>query len=219
MKKCKSCKVEIPNDAKKCSHCQTDQRGWIRRHPIWTTIIVLISFFTLIGMFGSGSNESSNSSNTKPSSVPTKKQIGIKTKQKRTMSTPVPTDPCADSAGTSDWTECEKENNPPAKLNATVQASDQNLSVTNNDNVNWNTCDYTIDQDTDPDDYYELGSLFGTNYSSIPAHQTVYIPWGQITKQNGTRFSYDTTEPNDLTIDCTVGSNIKTSKSAEWSNY
>lgn len=48
-KQCKSCKKEIDAKATKCPYCQTDQRGWFRRHPILTVIIVLI----LLGIFGS----------------------------------------------------------------------------------------------------------------------------------------------------------------------
>jgi len=56
MKKCKSCKAEIPNDAKKCSHCSTDQRNWFVRHKILTGILVLI----VIGIIGSASGGSKN---------------------------------------------------------------------------------------------------------------------------------------------------------------
>jgi hypothetical protein len=50
MKKCKSCHAEIPDKAKKCSHCGTDQRGWFRRHPILTALGVIIVFFIVIGV-------------------------------------------------------------------------------------------------------------------------------------------------------------------------
>ena len=50
MKKCKSCKSEIDAKAAKCPHCQTDQRGWMRRHPILTGILILF----IIGTIGAG---------------------------------------------------------------------------------------------------------------------------------------------------------------------
>ncbi len=53
MKKCKSCQKEIDKKAKKCPHCQTDQRNWFARHPIITIILVLI----VIGMIGSSGNK------------------------------------------------------------------------------------------------------------------------------------------------------------------
>lgn len=49
MKKCRSCQKKIDDKAKKCPYCQTDQRSWFRRHPIWTFIIlcaVLPPFFS-----------------------------------------------------------------------------------------------------------------------------------------------------------------------------
>lgn len=61
-KKCKSCKAEIPNDAKKCSHCGTDQRNWLRRHPVWTGILVLIILGMIVSASGS-KNTSTSSSN------------------------------------------------------------------------------------------------------------------------------------------------------------
>jgi hypothetical protein len=42
MKKCPKCQVEIDGQAKKCPHCHSDIRPWIERHPIWTTILVLL---------------------------------------------------------------------------------------------------------------------------------------------------------------------------------
>lgn len=45
MKKCKSCQMEIDNKAKKCPHCQADQRSWFGKHPIMTVILVLFIVF------------------------------------------------------------------------------------------------------------------------------------------------------------------------------
>jgi putative nucleic acid binding protein len=57
MKKCKSCKTEIDAKASKCPHCQADQRGWFRRHPVWTVILTLI----VIGIIGSAAGGSKTS--------------------------------------------------------------------------------------------------------------------------------------------------------------
>ena len=61
IKKCKACKAEIPNDAKKCSHCSADQRNWAGRHPILTGIFILIVVFIVIGAIGSSSKSGSSS--------------------------------------------------------------------------------------------------------------------------------------------------------------
>jgi hypothetical protein len=53
--KCKSCMKDIDAKAKKCPHCQTDQRGWMKRHPILTGIFGLIIFFIVIGIISSSS--------------------------------------------------------------------------------------------------------------------------------------------------------------------
>jgi len=59
-KKCKSCMKEIDAKAKKCAFCQADQRGWFRRHPILTGILILI----VIGSIGSAASGGSKSSTT-----------------------------------------------------------------------------------------------------------------------------------------------------------
>ena len=66
MKKCKSCKAEIPSDAKKCSHCGSDQRGWFRRHPILTGLAVIVLILIIAGV--AGSSKSGNSTNSSSSS-------------------------------------------------------------------------------------------------------------------------------------------------------
>lgn len=62
-KKCKSCQMDIDAKAKKCPHCQTDQRNWFARHPILTGIIGLIIFFIIIGAIG-GSKSSTTTTQT-----------------------------------------------------------------------------------------------------------------------------------------------------------
>lgn len=82
MKKCKSCQTEIDSKAKKCSHCQTDQRNWFLRHPLWTVIIILV----VIGIM------SSSSSGSKKSPLPSNTNERIDTtSQKVVENTPVPT--------------------------------------------------------------------------------------------------------------------------------
>jgi hypothetical protein len=72
MKKCKSCRSEIDSKATKCPHCQTDQRGWVRKHPILTIILVLF----IIGIASTaGSNENSNSNNATKQSAPVDQQV------------------------------------------------------------------------------------------------------------------------------------------------
>lgn len=44
---------EIDKRAKKCPYCQTDQRGWFRRHPILTFLGILVISPILIGIFTS----------------------------------------------------------------------------------------------------------------------------------------------------------------------
>jgi hypothetical protein len=53
-KKCKSCQKEIDPKAKKCPYCQADQRGWFRRHPVVTGIVVLL---ILIGVANLGNKQ------------------------------------------------------------------------------------------------------------------------------------------------------------------
>lgn len=53
--------MEIDSKAKKCPHCQTDQRGWFRRHPILTGILVLFIIGMVGAIGGSGSKNSSQS--------------------------------------------------------------------------------------------------------------------------------------------------------------
>ena len=65
----KSCKAEIPNDAKKCSHCGSDQRGWFRRHPILTGIAVIILVLIIAGVAGSSKSGNSTSSSSSSSNA------------------------------------------------------------------------------------------------------------------------------------------------------
>jgi hypothetical protein len=75
MKKCKSCQTEIDAKATKCPHCQADQRGWFRRHPILTGVLGLVLFFIVVGAIGSsGSKNTTPASNTAPNANNTNSQ-------------------------------------------------------------------------------------------------------------------------------------------------
>jgi hypothetical protein len=67
MKKCKGCQKEIDIKAKKCPHCQTDQRNWFMRHKILTGIGGIIGFFILVGIATSGGGGSGNASDSNSS--------------------------------------------------------------------------------------------------------------------------------------------------------
>jgi hypothetical protein len=52
MKKvCKACKSAIDDKATKCPKCGSDQRGWFRRHPILTFLVVLFTLPFVISGF------------------------------------------------------------------------------------------------------------------------------------------------------------------------
>lgn len=61
MKKCKSCKTDIDAKATKCPHCQADQRGWFRKHPILTGLLVLFVIGIVGAVAGSGGKSTSTS--------------------------------------------------------------------------------------------------------------------------------------------------------------
>jgi hypothetical protein len=60
MKKCKACQTEIDSKATKCPHCQADQRGWFKKHPILTIILALF----ILGIIGSASKGGSTTAGT-----------------------------------------------------------------------------------------------------------------------------------------------------------
>jgi hypothetical protein len=71
MKKCKSCKTEIDIKATKCPQCQTDQRGWCRRHPILTGFLGLIVFFIIVGAIGGSRSATTTTTSTTQSNTTT----------------------------------------------------------------------------------------------------------------------------------------------------
>lgn len=95
MKKCKSCQTEIDAKATKCPHCQTDQRGWFRRHPILTGILGLVMFFIIVGAIGSSGSKSTtpasntapnaNNTNTQPTATSASKEPDVATEYKSAL--------------------------------------------------------------------------------------------------------------------------------------
>ncbi len=53
-KTCKACKSEIDAGATKCPKCGTDLRNWFARHPVWTILIALLVFPSVISGFMKG---------------------------------------------------------------------------------------------------------------------------------------------------------------------
>lgn len=80
IKKCKDCKKEIDSKAKKCPHCQTDQRGWSARHPILTglgVIILLVIIMSAVGGNKGGSTQTATTASTDTTkSAPVVAKIG-----------------------------------------------------------------------------------------------------------------------------------------------
>ena len=147
-----------------------------------------------------------------------KSAVVMSSKKKPKISTE-PTDPCAGLGGSglggSMFVNCENQQHTNPKLNATVQASDDYLIIINNSNQDWTNCDYSIGYDLNSNDFYELNPNSNSSYSSIPERGTIDIPWGDITKNDGTRFNYSTTMPSDLEFSCNYGKNGY----GEWTNY
>jgi len=81
MKKCKSCQSEIDSKAKKCPHCQADQRNWFARHPIITGILALIVIF---GGIGALANSNSSNTSSQSASGSTNTQTSTQTTQPTT---------------------------------------------------------------------------------------------------------------------------------------
>ncbi len=63
-KQCPHCKASIPASAKKCSQCGSDLRAWPRRHPILTTLGVIVGIFIFLSILG---NATSNKQQTNTS--------------------------------------------------------------------------------------------------------------------------------------------------------
>lgn len=80
MKKCKSCRSDIDEKAKKCPHCQADQRSWFGKHPILTAILILFVIGIILSAVGGTSkNSTTNSVNTSGSTTSTVQTAQAKT--------------------------------------------------------------------------------------------------------------------------------------------
>lgn len=59
-KACKACKEQIDTSASKCPKCGTDQRGFVKKHPILIGLVGFFLFFVIIGaVFGDSATTSS----------------------------------------------------------------------------------------------------------------------------------------------------------------
>jgi len=68
-KTCKHCHEKIPEKAKKCKHCGSDQRNWFLRHKIVSAILI----FVIVGLIGNALPKAPNTSyspNKQTSSTP-----------------------------------------------------------------------------------------------------------------------------------------------------
>jgi hypothetical protein len=54
---CHHCRKEIAEGATRCPHCQADLRNWARRHPIVTTLLVLLVIGIVFGSLGGSSSQ------------------------------------------------------------------------------------------------------------------------------------------------------------------
>lgn len=63
MKKCKSCQMEIDDKAKKCPHCQTDQRTWFAKHKIISGALIVLFITLIANSGGKNTKEQTNLSN------------------------------------------------------------------------------------------------------------------------------------------------------------
>lgn len=48
-KECKECKTQINKDAKKCPNCRSDQRDFLKKHPIVSVLLIICG----VGIFSS----------------------------------------------------------------------------------------------------------------------------------------------------------------------
>lgn len=50
-KQCPYCKEQVPGNATKCSHCQSDLRSWMRKHPIASFFLIMVFIGPVVGSF------------------------------------------------------------------------------------------------------------------------------------------------------------------------
>jgi hypothetical protein len=78
-----------------------------------------------------------------------------------------------------------------------VNYKDLNFSVTNQENVDWNSCHLTLNSD-----YHYPSTSFSDKVGPIKAGETVSVPGSQFAKKDGTRFNSFTIKPQSISIDC-----------------
>jgi hypothetical protein len=99
MKKCKSCQSEIDDKAKKCPHCQTDQRNWFIKHKITTFILAMFLLSGIIQGMNTTSNKNSTTSTSTTNTNNTHELQGnIRIEDGQLLIT---------NAEPSDWTSCK----------------------------------------------------------------------------------------------------------------
>jgi len=138
-KECPYCNTKIPASSLKCSHCGSDLRNWVNRHPAWSIFFVLI--FASMIIQGAEKNETtsntpaqsnSGTESTLVSETPTATsnikpitQKATGSEQAKTQTTQEPTLPSSQSQ-----TETKTTN-----LTSAPQISNQNILPVSNENV------------------------------------------------------------------------------------
>lgn len=163
----------------------------------WNNAIKWVITGVLILFILPKNNSETNSTTSKP--VPTKAEVQ-EVKRKAEKPTPVPTEDCSQSVNPQMCIRMEINREP--KLDATTQLTNAGLVVTNNGDIDWRLCTVTIGSAINDNTAYEVSGWD----IKFPAHQTTTVPWGDFTQDNGNRFNYYTTQPNDIELDCSVNS-------------
>ena len=166
------------------------------------TGITFALFVILVILAANGSNSATEQDNAKvtvkPTSVPNITQQKKSTTQGTKNPTPVPTEDCSQSVNPQMCIRMEINREP--KLEATTQLTNAGLVITNNGDVDWRLCDITIGSAENLDTAFEVS---GWDIAFL-AHQTTTVPWSDFAQDNGNRFNYYTTQPNDIELDCSV---------------
>lgn len=90
MKKCKACQSEIDEKATKCAKCGSDQRGWFKRHPIITGILVFIIVMSIGGAVGDNTASDNTASDSNATTGQTQQVVNDSTKTEGTKAAVAP---------------------------------------------------------------------------------------------------------------------------------
>ena len=82
-------------------------------------------------------------------------------------------------------------------LDAKITYFDYYMQIANNEQVKWELCDVTIGYETSGDQYY-------ADFGEMLPHQTIQLPWSEITREDGRRFDFSQVEPRNVHLACTV---------------